>query len=553
MSTTPKPPREGEPREGEPRALTTARVTQAVVETVSRAATPRVRVTQDVVETVTRPIPPIHLTQHAVEVLWTPHPPARMTQHVVEVLAVFVPEKPPEPPDPEPEPTPTVVIPPSEHLRVLVIPSSDTNDLWCVRWPTHVPAVYELSGQRVTVSLELVEDAMGILPYENPFAVDTRTLEQEADFEVLGYQLGGEASLTYRPDAIAVTYQRAVCIGPTAQADVTRGLIVRLWEATAATMGGLHRLYLRHSILAYNEGGTPAWSPTVELFTFSGPPLTGGPPFIELDVAFDQQGRVAVCGERPTGAGDAPEVWLYWFKPTVGTYVFEMIAAGRTPRIVLDDPTYPDESDLLLFYSATGPRVRVQRELFAIEHALPLVGWGDVTTKQTGITITSPQYVYLEDVGLTADRRLTVIASWRSPETGKYQLLSLSTPTYPFRFRDGATPGQVPGSLATETVVLHPTVLGEQVAVTQTLQNFVREVVIMAPLLVAEAAAVTQVPQILAIERIVLTPLTEAEAAKVTQVVFDLTQTVVIIAPPLQGGSVTVTQSVQSLITELDT
>jgi hypothetical protein len=162
------------------------------------------------------------------------------------------------------------------------------------------------------------------------------------------------------------------------------------------------------------------WDPEVVLFD-------PGVPLVEVDMAFDQNGRPFACAE--VAGEDGPEVWLYWYNSVLGDFEFAKMADGRNPRLVLDDPVNTDESDVLLYYISDVVNhlcYRVQRELYAIENLTP---------------ITRVSNYFLEDVALSRQFRLLILGSVRDPLYGTYGLAKLESAPYPFRFTEGIDHG----------------------------------------------------------------------------------------------------------------
>jgi hypothetical protein len=187
--------------------------------------------------------------------------------------------------------------------------------------------------------------------------------EVTADFSGIH---SSNVSVTKRPDAISFDYLTAFSSGPSGIGNVLAGITNRSWRVRADNVVG--RVWLAKA----NDTNT-AWEAETLLFSFTGTNIE------EIDLAFDQSGNAVVCVERNSGAAGAKQVWLYWFKPSAGTFVLEMIEGGRTPRLLLDNPPDAANSDVTLFYLKTGVGVvyRVQRELYAAAHATPHVQEAD--------------------------------------------------------------------------------------------------------------------------------------------------------------------------------
>lgn len=252
--------------------------------------------------------------------------------------------------------------------------------------------------------------------------------QTRSDFATPTHQVGGALSLDRRPDALAWDQLTAYAPGPAAVGDPAAGLANRVWRARAAG-GEIH--------LARANDDNTAWEAWQPLFAF------GGPGAHEIDLAFEQNARPVVCAERPTGSGGAPEVWLYRFDPRAGGFTFTAICAGRTPRVVLDDPRATEESDILLFYvSDANDRIemRQQRELYETVHPTPVAGAAGL---------------HCEDAALATDSRLHLYYSRRDAATGRYSLAVLESVPYPVRMEmEAVTAGLGPWSAAVKEVVL---------------------------------------------------------------------------------------------------
>lgn len=172
----------------------------------------------------------------------------------------------------------------------------------------------------------------------------------------------GPGSIDRRPDAFSSDYTFAHSFGPVALGDFTQGLYVRTWRARVDNATGT--VYL-----CRNNATNDAWEAEVVLFNFAGAPI------LEMDAAFDQQGRVFICAERATGAAGASEIWAYYFNGLVGNYAFEMKGAGRTPKALLDDTFDTTNADVLLFYmnDPVGMCYRYQRDRYNTEYVVTLV------------------------------------------------------------------------------------------------------------------------------------------------------------------------------------
>jgi hypothetical protein len=252
------------------------------------------------------------------------------------------------------------------------------------------------------------------------------------------------ASLIKRRDAVSSDYLTAFTIGPVALADPSEGLLVRPW-----------RVRMEGTSVWLARGAETGWEPEALLFEL---PEDDGQ---EIDIAFTQNGDPAVCVQRP-GVGGAPEIWLYWFSPLVSGYTFEKFSAGWSPRILLDDPTFVFDSDVLLFYMTPGGvEMRQQRDMYGVVFNVPGSGWaiiepgpeggyGMVGEEQT----IDPARSYLEDVALSRDSRVVILASARNVEAGTYRLLVRESAPYPVRDWDAAAVDHRVDSILAETMTI---------------------------------------------------------------------------------------------------
>lgn len=241
------------------------------------------------------------------------------------------------------------------------------------------------------------------------------TLRQSReDFATAGHALEGGLSLERRPGAVSGDYLTAFAPGPRALGDASEGPAARAWRVRVD--GGTVRL-------ARAPAAGSAWEAESVLFTYTGAPIE------EVDVGFDQNANVLVSAQRATGAGGTPEVWLYWFNPLPDrrAYVFESLGAGRTPRLLLDTPEDPQESDLLLFYVNAGGvlALRQQRDRYAAELLTPLSGGAGI---------------FLEDVAKLRDGRVRAVCSVRNAE-GTWSLRAVESTLYPHLLRESVTAG----------------------------------------------------------------------------------------------------------------
>ncbi|MCK9513664.1 MAG: hypothetical protein M0R28_20905 [Pigmentiphaga sp.] len=237
-----------------------------------------------------------------------------------------------------------------------------------------------------------------------------------------GHESYDGTSSTRRPGALSLDYLISWSIGPNDLSDTSMGLLHRVWRIRVDNLLG--KVYVQRSkepIGAPQDG----WEPEFELFSFTISEI------YEIDLAFDQNGGAVVVAERPGN-----QLWLYWFSPVAGNYVFEEIGEGRTPRLLLDDPQSLGESEILLFYIndfAGFPQWRTQAELFATPHDLPLDRWADVETGEL-VVVGDSTDLYIEEVAKAVDYRLHVFASQKDI-AGNYKLIVIETVPYPYRPR----------------------------------------------------------------------------------------------------------------------
>lgn len=159
-----------------------------------------------------------------------------------------------------------------------------------------------------------------------------------------------------------------------------------------------------------------AWEKETPLFTYAGAAIN------ELDAAFEQAGRVVVCAER-TIQGQ-PEIWVYWFNPTLGSFAFEKKALGRNPRCILDDPFDTTNSDVLIFYVRIPDQricYRRQRDRYDTEFETPVV-----KVKASYVD------VYLQDVVKDRSGRLVVIYALHDIAYGRWSYGRLESSLYPY-------------------------------------------------------------------------------------------------------------------------
>ncbi len=214
-------------------------------------------------------------------------------------------------------------------------------------------------------------------------------------------------SASVRPDALVLDPNIAYSLGPVAEGDDSDGPIAWAWRVRVASNGDV--------LLSRENDTRDAWGAETLLFT-----ITGALP-TEVDLTFEQAGRAVVCAERPTGALGASEVWLYYLNPIVPGFVFENFGAGRTPRVILDNPGNPDVSDVLWLYInplTAALELRQQRDRYLVVYPGP--------------SLASIAELALEETLWTEDNRLRVVMSRRNATAGTYTIELLDSTLYPF-------------------------------------------------------------------------------------------------------------------------
>jgi hypothetical protein len=234
------------------------------------------------------------------------------------------------------------------------------------------------------------------------------------------------ASKTARPDAVVLDPLTAYTTGPKAIGDQSDGPTAWVWRVRVSGFDVL---------IARENAARNGWDAEAILFTF-----TGVAP-VDVDMSFEQAARAVVCMARPTGALGASQIWLYYFDSTVPGFVFSSFGVGRTPRVVLDNPQTPNESDVLLVYldmTADRLRLRQQRDRYLTAYDSPLTGVADM---------------FLEELVLTVDNRIRCVLTVRDVASGTYTFRLLDSTLYPFTLavEDAFRPAH-PGILATSTV-----------------------------------------------------------------------------------------------------
>lgn len=147
-----------------------------------------------------------------------------------------------------------------------------------------------------------------------------------------------------RPDALSPDYRIAYAYGPVETGSLDNGLVHRVWKVSVEDSPLSGTVFLQRE-----TDSRDGYRPTLPLFTYD-----SSYPIEEIDLSFTGDGRPIVCAARRTAAQTASlsgsEIWLYWFNPFQSTYAFEKFDTGKTPRIILDSPENPSESDILLMY-----------------------------------------------------------------------------------------------------------------------------------------------------------------------------------------------------------
>lgn len=130
------------------------------------------------------------------------------------------------------------------------------------------------------------------------------TYQKQADFETPTHGVE-DASTEVRPDAVSVDFLTAWTTGPYAIGDnETEGPESRLWRARVIDQG---TVWLARSTLARDQ-----WEPEVAIVKYS-----ASQPIEELAVGFTVWGDIVIIGQRPTGPGDTPELWIATSNPYI--------------------------------------------------------------------------------------------------------------------------------------------------------------------------------------------------------------------------------------------
>lgn len=217
-------------------------------------------------------------------------------------------------------------------------------------------------------------------------------------------------SRTLRPDAICLDYRFTQSLGPVALEDVSQGIISHTWMARVDELNNIW--------LARRNDADTDWNPESIFFTFAGVAA------VELDLAFDQQGRIVFTVERPTGAGGTAEVWLYYFNTVTAVYEFSNFGRGRNPRLLLDDELGSSNSDVLWFYmDDTIDRLvyRVQRDRYLVKNTL---------TRNDATQVVAAN-AFVDEVFKSVDGRVVVTCLVRDLVSGHYAQSRIESSLYP--------------------------------------------------------------------------------------------------------------------------
>lgn len=221
--------------------------------------------------------------------------------------------------------------------------------------------------------------------------------EFKSEFETATYQVNG-ASTKRRPDSVSFDHKTAWASGPVAIADVTSGIEAYSWYVRCDTT----KVYI-----ARRNAGNNGWDAESVLFTYIGAVID------ELSLAFTADGRPVVAMERATGIL-GPEVWLYWYRPSLPGYELITISAGRTPIVRSDivqiSPRpcgYPINVQLLYWHPTAGPQRRQESGNFSADLDQPFSFGAEDR---------------LEEFFPTVSGKLSVVYSTRNVTTGRYEL-----------------------------------------------------------------------------------------------------------------------------------
>lgn len=226
--------------------------------------------------------------------------------------------------------------------------------------------------------------------------------EFQADFETPLHSVV-RASTGTRPDAIQRSLV-AYAPGPEEVQLAETGLLVRSWKVTVDNEAG--SIFLA-------RGGVEEFEAPVLLQSFSGAPIT------QVSLAFDQNGNPYVAAAR------GGNVWLRYFDTVAAANVFTDFGPGRDPRLLLDDPEFAQDSDVILFYVAAGGiRYRLQRDRFLEEY-----------DAFAGMEAND----HLEGAFRDRGRRIHLVRSHRDEAAGTWTLSRLTSTMYPVPAVDSGT------------------------------------------------------------------------------------------------------------------
>ena len=230
-------------------------------------------------------------------------------------------------------------------------------------------------------------------------------------FNTAGHRIVYGGSLDRRPDAFSLSHQVSTSIGPDQLGDGASAPDERVWYARNQDNGdGTFSVFVARS-----TSGNVAWDTEQFLFSYNAPGAT------EIDLSFEQAARAVVVAERPTGAGGASEVWIYWYDPALlptPGFTFVNKGPGRTPKVVLDDIKDTTNADVQIIYLKPGVgMVRLeQRSRYETEYPTVLPY--------------SDNY-YLEEFSVSRGWRLIVEYTERNTVTGRYELFRVESHPYP--------------------------------------------------------------------------------------------------------------------------
>lgn len=292
----------------------------------------------------------------------------------------------------------------------------DTNFNSCTLWGQYRQVEIDTHAWSNTtptggIRWAMVLAAVTVTPPEPP-PPEPGTREFQADFETDNHVVDG-VSTARRPDGVSLDYRTSHAMGPVNVEDLSAGLNARVWRVRAEGTA----VYLCRANTAGDD-----FDPEILLTTPAGAAVID-----EIDLAFDENGRIVICAERATGSGGAAQVSLYWWNPAGITpgYEWKNVGTGRSPRVVCDNfPTTvagpnvcPPEIDVQLFYiKSTGALVRIEQSSgFSTEVATPAP---------------ASSFTKIHRAFRTVDRRVSVLYSQRDLVTGRYAYKRLDSKPY---------------------------------------------------------------------------------------------------------------------------